>query len=424
MRFPSMVRRLRNTQGGGTRSTAGSGSTSYNEPPVADAGSDQIVSQGDTVQLTGSVSNAPASVVLNCKWTFGDETNPTAVGNGMTASYTYTTHGNKTARLTVSYTDTNGKLVEASDDVIITVIELTLEGPATVTRGETAKYTATVKPDGLEPTFSWEFTDAEGDGLPIPGDTGTRNTWIGAMAVSGTVEVTASVNNEDFTKSLETTVQPREWEDTFPEPPMEPVDGYGTLEQLPESAGDLGHTVAPGTTGFTIPTASASGSLITSGPNNGWVYIKNPPLGEDAWDMEIHISPALTNEDHPFYRHNANRNRLLPDGRRFPFYMEKLHQSVRIHEGVEEDPDGHYKSHMGEGFDQISNDPINPWAEDKVKYQNTGGVAQKFIDQIQMDLNTKLERVRTKFERHPVSKYFDPDPRRRFEHIPPPNFEY
>ena len=44
-------------------------------------------------------------------------------------------------------------LTDAS--VTITVIELTWAvKPETVTRGETATYTATVKPDGLKPTFT------------------------------------------------------------------------------------------------------------------------------------------------------------------------------------------------------------------------------------------------------------------------------
>ena len=109
--------------------------------------------------------------------------------------------------------------------------------------------------------------------------------------------------------------------------------------------------------------------------------------------------------------------------------MEKLHESVRIHEEAEEDSGERYKSHMGERFEQISEDPINPWAKDKVKYQNTDdstqqGVAQKFINQIQKKLAAKRDAVIAQFKPRPTRKYFDPDPHRRLERIPAPNYEY
>ncbi len=437
MKFASMLSRLRNTQGG-MGSTAKSVPTPYqpytdpspDEPAPfgVNAGEPQTVALGTTVNFSGSVSNPPDDVVLNYKWTFDDKAKPPAVSNGIKASYTYPTSGVKTATLTVSYTGTDGE-VKVSDSVAITVVKLTLTAkPGTIMRGDNATYEAKVDPSVPNTTFKWKFTDAAGAGLPIPGDTGTTNTWTGTMAVGGTIQVTASVNNEDFTESLETIVQPRVWKDTFPKPPMAAStknQGYGTLEQFPRRSEDLGHTVRPGTKNFKMPVAKADGALIISGPNKGWVYLKNPPLEREAWEMEVHVNPALTNRNHPFYRHNEFRNRI----RGFPFYMQQLHESVSIHEGAILDPDRHYKSHMGEGHKQISDDPINPWAEDRVEYQNMKDptqqhIAQNFINEIQGTLNTKLEKVRIKFEGHPTSKYFDPDPRRRRERIPTPDFRY
>ena len=92
MKFASMLRRLRNTQGGGTRSTARSRSTPYYEPPVADAGSDQIVSVGDTVNFDGSGSTGSN---LSYSWDFGADATP-ATGSGITPSCTYSTTGAKT----------------------------------------------------------------------------------------------------------------------------------------------------------------------------------------------------------------------------------------------------------------------------------------------------------------------------------------
>ena len=140
MRFPSMVRRLRNTQGGGTRSTAGSGSTPYNpytDPPPddpfeVDAGMDQTVSRGDRVNFTGTVSNAPADVMLTNTWVFGDGATDAEDVNGLMPSCVYNTLGERTVRLTVSYTDTNGEKVEAFDEVTITVIAVVPPPPPPV----------------------------------------------------------------------------------------------------------------------------------------------------------------------------------------------------------------------------------------------------------------------------------------------------
>ena len=130
MKFASMLRRLRNVQGG-MGSTAGSGSTPYDpytDPPPDDpfgvtvAANPQTVALGTAVTFEGTVSNAPDGANLSYSWDFSDEANPTAGGSGVRVSYTYPTTGVKTASLTVSYTDTNGDLVEASDNLKVTVV--------------------------------------------------------------------------------------------------------------------------------------------------------------------------------------------------------------------------------------------------------------------------------------------------------------
>ncbi len=209
MRFPSMLRRLRNTQAG-MRSTARSGSTPYTpytDPPPGpfgvDAGDAQTVSVGTAVTFTGTVSNAPAGATLTYLWAFGDEANPTAGGSGVRVPYTYTTTGAKTVRLTVSYTDTNGELVEASDEVIITVIEAVVPEPPspeqdppaapgavpippvspstlqvtvmasspTTYRGVRITFTGSVEnaPEGVTLSYSWTFGDGATDTQGING---------------------------------------------------------------------------------------------------------------------------------------------------------------------------------------------------------------------------------------------------------------
>ena len=124
MKLASMLRRLRNTRGGGARSAARSRSTPYtpytNGPfgPVAHAGSDQTVSVKTKVYFDGSGSTDPDGGNLYYSWAFGAGAKP-ATGRGVKPSCTYTTTGDKTVTLTVRDTDNN----VASDDVIINVRE-------------------------------------------------------------------------------------------------------------------------------------------------------------------------------------------------------------------------------------------------------------------------------------------------------------
>ena len=175
MRFPSMLRRLRNTRGG-IGSTAKSASTPYTPEPstleVMVFGNPQTVSVGAPVKFIGSVSNAPASATLTYSWSFDDGAASKTV-NGLKASCVYTTRGEKTVTLTVSYTNTDGEIVEASGSVTITVIvppptivepsfEVMVFGkPQTVSVGAPVKFIGSVSnaPASATLTYSWSFDD-------------------------------------------------------------------------------------------------------------------------------------------------------------------------------------------------------------------------------------------------------------------------
>ena len=87
-----------------------------------DAGSPQIVAVGETVDFTGTVSNAPENATLTYSWDFGAGATNVEDDDGLTPSCSYTTAGDKTVRLTVSFT-LDGELIEGSGDVKITVLK-------------------------------------------------------------------------------------------------------------------------------------------------------------------------------------------------------------------------------------------------------------------------------------------------------------
>ena len=168
MKFPSMLRILRNTQGG-MGSTAKSASTPYtDEPPVARITSDQnIVSVGTPVRFDGSTSTG---INLSYSWDFGDKKATPLDDEGVTASCIYNTLGKKIVTLTV----TDAKKRKATASVTITVIEVvppptivepSLEvdagNPQTVSVGDTVLFKGSVlsAPDSVELLYSWTFDD-------------------------------------------------------------------------------------------------------------------------------------------------------------------------------------------------------------------------------------------------------------------------
>ena len=326
MRFPSMLRRLRNTRGGGTRSTAGSSSTPYMpytpEPPMPDPPTEQDPPvEQDPPAAPGAVPNpnvSPSTPVahitteqttisvdtpvtfdgsgstgrgLTYLWDFGDGAEPTAATTTTPrTSCEYDTPGEKSVTLTVV---DNREVQSEVATLNITVIELSLDGYRQIGRSTNMTYTATVEPAGLNVTYNWKFT---GEGSEIPGPSGSITsgpnvpiTWSGQMVVSGTVEVTVVVNNQSFTKSLTTNVLARLWVDDYPVPPIRNA-GQGTLPLNPEELGHLG---------LTVPTSniriSVYGDAVTEGPNAGWLFVTTPPVSLYSWNMVAYINGALTN---------------------------------------------------------------------------------------------------------------------------------
>ena len=409
MKFASMLRRLRNTQGGGARSAARSRSTPYtNGPfgPVAHAGSDQTVSVKTKVYFDGSDSTDPDGGNLYYSWAFGAGAKP-ATGRGVKPSCTYTTTGDKTVRLTVRDTDNN----VASDTVDITVIELTLKGPATVTRGEEATYTATVEPNVPNTTFSWQFMNTEGeDRVTIPAEEEITDTWGGQMVVSGIIKVTATVNDIPFTKEKITPVDNRSWSDDFPTLPRPNLGlGGGVLLEYPTEDEHLGRTL------ISSYRVDVTIKPVGVGPNRGWMFVQFPPISR-PWLVHSFVNPALSNPNHRFYQYNTDERHDTEN------YMALLDENIKYHEGVkelppltEECPDPP-ESHASWAHDHLRENPINPWAEFQVKHNSvhTKAVFKKKVTDMVEELK---QNVHTAGDGTPDKPH--PDPKHK---IPLPDF--
>ena len=104
-----------------------------------EVGSDQIADVDDPVNFTGTVSNALADATPTYSWDFGEGATNAQGTDGLTPSCSYTTHGDKTIKLTVSYT-IDDESVEGSATVNITVAQLRVQGARTLSGLELAAF--------------------------------------------------------------------------------------------------------------------------------------------------------------------------------------------------------------------------------------------------------------------------------------------
>ena len=257
---------------------------------VADAGEDQTVAEVDTdVTFEGSASCVPAGRTINEKtgysWEFGSDATPTT-GSGVSPSCTYSTPGEKIVTLTV--TDSGG--TTARDTMTVRVLPLlTLTGPDTVTRGDTATYTASITTE--EPTldaftFKWEYTPIVREGQnpdPIeecikapeqdPDDPQNpqTTTWSGKMVSRGTLKVSMTVDDWDLIQTMDVTVNKRPWVTDVPI--CKDTTSLGV--EAPRTHTDLGNVE------YDIcfsPANDLKTAKVDSGPNNGIWYITSVKL--------------------------------------------------------------------------------------------------------------------------------------------------
>lgn len=160
-----------------------------NQPPTANAGTDQTISPGAMVTFDASASYDPDGSVVSYEWDFGDG----AGGTGRTATHTYSAEGVHTVTLTV--TDNNG--AKATDTLTVQVIQENRPPVISSLRadeqqvmpGTSVGLTASTNdPDGDTLIYSWTCDDGSITG------TGSSVTWT-APNRNGTYQVSLEISD-------------------------------------------------------------------------------------------------------------------------------------------------------------------------------------------------------------------------------------
>jgi PKD repeat protein len=130
----------------------------FNNPPVADAGPDQTVNEGATVQFDAYASYDPDGSIVSYEWDFGDGS---PQGTGVNPTHIYNTPGNYTVTLTV----TDDDKTTDSDTCTIAVLAV-IQPPVadagpdqTINEGSLILFDASASydPDGTIDLFEFDF---------------------------------------------------------------------------------------------------------------------------------------------------------------------------------------------------------------------------------------------------------------------------
>ena len=179
---------------------------------------------------------------------------------------------------------------------------LNLSCPASVTRGQSAQCSASVTNVGSNATItftSWKFT--AGAVTVNRSCTNCPATWSGNMVTSGTVAVTAKVNNTNLPQVTRTiTVTNRNWHTSPASPAQVPNGTIVTLPVPPQpnvpEPGDSGLGVSEEQTGNP---AFSHATVGDNGPNHGFTYYATQPAFSPLF-FRYTINPDLENSGSVF----------------------------------------------------------------------------------------------------------------------------
>ena len=184
-----------------------------NEPPVADAGMDQTVSEDESVTLNGGDSMDPESGVLTYLW---EQTDGMAVAltNADTATASFTApqvSADELLMFQLTVTDDNGQ--EHSDSVTVTITDAATNQPPVAHAGDDTDVTendrlmldatASHDPEGGDISFQW--AQLEGPPTPLQDDaTGTPHFTAPEVDVDMLLTFQVTVTDSDGLSSTDT----------------------------------------------------------------------------------------------------------------------------------------------------------------------------------------------------------------------------
>ncbi len=243
--------------------------------------------------------------------------------------------------LTVTATFDFQSIGDQQDTVDVDVVDITLVGSTQPPRGATAQYWAFTAPSGLSvSTWDWTYDSAHPDvNWTDTADSNYYSRWYGTIAISGTIDVSATILGVSCNKGTSIAVANRgggTWvtpiecvEDNDPNwgsPPYPDDIPFGALR---DKDSDVFRIIVPQTSqddwsdGVTL-------SQAASGPNAGIWYVSSNTL---EVDMETVINqfiksggpPPVDGED-TFYAHNNAAGGCLEGD------MADFVQAVKNHE--------------------------------------------------------------------------------------------
>jgi len=162
-----------------------------NVNPVANAGTNQAASEGDTVSFGGSATDAGAGDTHTYTWDFGDPNDATP-GSGPSPTHTFADDGTNAVTLTVTDDDGGVGTATMTVDVSNVAPSVSVSMDSIPYVGRPVSFTGSFEDPGvIDPhTYTWDF----GDGTPsVEGTLNPAHTFNGI----GIFIVTLTVTDDD-----------------------------------------------------------------------------------------------------------------------------------------------------------------------------------------------------------------------------------
>jgi uncharacterized protein YjdB len=259
-----------------------------NTAPIADAGTDQTVTENTPVSLdaTGSADAEDASGALTFAWAVSSEPvgSAVALAGAATATPTFTPTVAGAYVLEVTVTDTGA--LSDTDTVTITVEAFVNTAPVadagtdqTVTAGDLVTLDAVGSSDvdaGQTLTYAWVLTVPGGSGAMLSNSTGQQVTFTADVAGTYTAELTVSDGTDTATDTVTITAEP--------------------ANTAPTADAGSDQTVTVNTAVSLDAAASADAEDDASATPLGfsWAFTADPSAGADALTGADTATPSFT----------------------------------------------------------------------------------------------------------------------------------